>query len=78
MPIATPHDAPLTVTLTDAERLSGVMEELNFFRALEAFHRDGVVVVANAINVAHIDHLNEKMTADAHRYMAGHHKLRYA
>lgn len=79
MPIATSDiDGPKVIPLEDEERDSGVMSDIHLFRALEAFHRDGVVVIENAIDVSHVDHLNERMTADAARLMSGHKGLRFA
>jgi hypothetical protein len=76
MPIAT--DSPVCIKLTDSERDSGVMSDIKLFSAIAAVHTDGVVVIENAIDVCHIDHLNERMTADAARYLAGHKALRFA
>jgi hypothetical protein len=71
MPIATPVDAPFSVILTDEERDSGVMSDKKLFEAIGAFFKDGLVVVENAIDVAIIDKLNERMLQDTDRLLHG-------
>ena len=71
MPIATTPDAPISILLTDEERDSGIMGDKKLFEAIKAFHKDGLVVVENAIDVAIIDKLNERMLQDTERLLAG-------
>ena len=71
MPIATKPDAPVSIVLTDEERDSGVMGDKKLFEAIKAFHTDGLVVVENAIDVAIIDKLNERMLQDTDRLLNG-------
>lgn len=64
-------DGPQVITLTDEERDSGVMGDKKLYDAIEAFFTDGLVVIANAIDVEIIDKLNERMLADTDRLLGG-------
>lgn len=65
------NDAPVSIKLTDEERDSGVMSDKNLYDAIEAFFTDGLVVVENAIDVAIIDKLNERMLKDTEKLLSG-------
>lgn len=65
------HDAVPAIKLTDAERDSGVLSELNLFDAVTGLHRDGVIVLENAIPVQIIDELNDRMKIDTARILNG-------
>ncbi|WRT68792.1 uncharacterized protein IL334_005772 [Kwoniella shivajii] len=69
MPVRT--DAPTVVRLSDEERATGVLSSTNLYDAVAAFHRDGLVVLDNAIPVDIIDKLNERMMMDTDRIMTG-------
>ena len=51
--------------LTDQERTSGVITEENIGTAMSALHRDGLVVLENAVDVEHIDNLNKILSDEA-------------
>ncbi|KAH7309191.1 phytanoyl-CoA dioxygenase family protein [Stachybotrys elegans] len=65
------NDAPVGIKLTDEERDSGVMSDKNLYDAIEAFFTDGLVVIENAIDVALIDKLNERMLKDTKKLLSG-------
>lgn len=65
------NDAPVSIKLTDEERDSGVMGDKKLYDAIEAFFSDGLVVVENAIDVAIIDKLNERMLKDTEKLLSG-------
>ncbi|KAH8169821.1 phytanoyl-CoA dioxygenase (PhyH) domain-containing protein [Sarocladium implicatum] len=65
------NDAPVSIKLTDEERDSGVMSDKKLYDAIEAFFTDGLVVVENAIDVAIIDKLNERMLKDTEKLLSG-------
>lgn len=65
------HDVVPTIKLTDEERDSGNLSDVNLFDAVTGLHRDGVVVVENAIPVNVIDELNERMKIDTARILNG-------
>jgi hypothetical protein len=69
--MATPPDVPQAIVLTDEERDSGVMSDKKLYDAIEAFFTDGLVVVENAIDVAIIDKLNERMLQDTEKLLKG-------
>lgn len=48
---------PYIVHLTDAERASGEISEEHMGEAISAVHRDGLVVLENAVAVDHVDKL---------------------
>lgn len=56
---------PVTVCLSDEERVSGVPKEENVATAIAAMHRDGLVVLENAVDVEHVDDLNTILSRDA-------------
>jgi hypothetical protein len=73
MAVLTPQtvDAPQVISLTNEERDSGVMSDKKLYDAIEAFFTDGLVVIENAIDVAIIDKLNERMLQDTRKLLSG-------
>lgn len=59
------YQAPSVVVLSDEERLSGHMTAENVGQAVAAFHRDGLVVLENAVDTTHMDILNEILCSEA-------------
>ena len=57
-------DGPTVIRLQDHERDTGQLTPRHMFDAVTAWHRDGCVVLANAIETSIIDTLNERMTPD--------------
>lgn len=55
----------ISIPLSDAERDNQTINEEHAGAAVAAMHRDGTVVLENAVNVAHIDSLNQLLTAEA-------------
>lgn len=53
------------IPLSDAERDNQTINEEHAGAAVAAMHRDGIVVLENAVNVAHIDTLNQLLVAEA-------------
>lgn len=53
------------ITLSDHELATKHLSSHNLQAALEALHEDGACVITNAINPAHLDKLNTRMTDDA-------------
>ncbi|CAK7229758.1 hypothetical protein SCUCBS95973_007336 [Sporothrix curviconia] len=69
MPSATaPLDfqEPTVVTLTDEERTTGELSLEHMGIAVSAMHRDGLVVLENAVDTAHMDTINKILVKDAH------------
>lgn len=64
-------DGPQVISLTDEERDSGVMGDKKLYDAIEAFFTDGLVVIENAIDVAIIEKLNDRMLQDTEKLMSG-------
>ncbi|RFU80549.1 phytanoyl- dioxygenase family [Trichoderma arundinaceum] len=60
-------EQPRIIKLTDEELATTSMGSHNLQAALEALHEDGLVVLENAVNPAHLDHLNKRMIADAEK-----------
>ncbi|CAK7201575.1 hypothetical protein SEUCBS139899_004281 [Sporothrix eucalyptigena] len=68
MPSATaPLDfqEPVVVQLTDEERTTGELSLEHIGIAVSAMHRDGLVVLENAVDVAHMDAINTILVKDA-------------
>jgi hypothetical protein len=65
------HDALPTIKLSDEERETGILTDIHLFDAVTGLHRDGVVVVENAIPVHVIDELNERMKIDTAKILNG-------
>jgi hypothetical protein len=53
------------VPLSDRERISQTISEEHMGTAVSAIHRDGVVVLSNAVDVAHVDQLNDILSREA-------------
>ena len=53
------------------EEASAVMSDKKLYDAIEGFFTDGLVVVENAIDVALIDKLNERMLQDTDKLLGG-------
>lgn len=66
-----PADAPLMLDLSPEEVRTGVLSDEHLFDAVDAFYRDGVIVLKNAIDVAKIDALNERMLKDTEKILSG-------
>ncbi|KAL4982272.1 hypothetical protein BDW68DRAFT_192293 [Aspergillus falconensis] len=56
---------PTLITLTPTELSSTKISSHNLQSAIEALHRDGLVVLANAVSAAHLDKLNARMVPEA-------------
>ena len=59
------HQKVVSVPLTDEERISGNVSREHMGIAVSAMHRDGIVLLENAVDVAHIDKLNVLLLAEA-------------
>lgn len=55
----------VSIPLSNTERDNQTINEEHAGAAVAALHRDGIVVLENAVNVAHIDTLNQLLTAEA-------------
>ncbi|RAH61447.1 phytanoyl-CoA dioxygenase family protein [Aspergillus piperis CBS 112811] len=53
------------ITLSDEERATKKLSSHNLQAALEGLHRDGVCVITNGVDPAHLDKLNERMVPEA-------------
>ncbi|KAI0598924.1 hypothetical protein F4775DRAFT_600878 [Biscogniauxia sp. FL1348] len=62
---APPSDEVPTIWLTPSELASKKLGSHNLQAAVEALHRDGLVVLANAVSPGHLDELNARMVRDA-------------
>ena len=62
-------DNPIVIRLTDEERLSGKTRLETIQQCLYAYHRDGFVVLENAIDEGLVDKLYERMVADNDTYL---------
>lgn len=51
--------------LSDEERTTGVLSEEHVGEAVSAVHRDGLVVLENAVDTAHCDELNGILVGEA-------------
>ncbi|GAA5912034.1 hypothetical protein JCM6882_002012 [Rhodosporidiobolus microsporus] len=56
---------PSFVHLSDAEKASGKWTRANMQRAVEILHRDGLLAISNAVDLAHVDKLRESMMQTA-------------
>ncbi|KAK4508149.1 hypothetical protein PRZ48_001887 [Zasmidium cellare] len=57
-------DAPRAIGLTPNERTAKSYDPQNLQAALEGLHQDGLLVLKNVVDVAHIDKLREAMSAE--------------
>ena len=55
----------VVVKLSDEERVSQQISEESMGLAVSALHRDGVVVLENAVDLEHVDKLNSILSAEA-------------
>ena len=62
--MASAADEPKGIYPTDKEQRTGRYEAKNLQAALESLHQDGLVVLKDVVDVQHIDHLREVMTAE--------------
>ena len=53
------------VTLSPEELATQQFESHNLQHAIEALHRDGLIVLKNAIDPAHLDKMNSRMVPEA-------------
>ncbi|KAF5531698.1 phytanoyl dioxygenase family [Fusarium mexicanum] len=63
-------EVPKTIQLTDEELDTKSIGSRHLQAALEALHTDGLVVLENAVDLGHLDHLNERMVMDAQKLQA--------
>ena len=56
---------PVIVKIGDEECKSGKITEEHIGLAVSAMHRDGLVVLENAVDVEHIDRLNSMLSSEA-------------
>lgn len=75
-----PHaiDGPVIIRLSDEERDSGVTSDHHLYDAVEAYFKDGFVVLENAVRGDMIDSLNERMQKDTEKLLAGEGLSHYA
>ncbi len=71
------RDGPFVVQLTDEERDIGNLTPLNMLEAIDAFYRDGVVVLENAVETGCIDKLNERMKKDTEELLKNESKIHW-
>jgi hypothetical protein len=64
-------DAPVMIDLSPEEARTGILSDDNLFDAVDAFYRDGIIVLKNAIDVEKIDALNERMLKDTEKILSG-------
>ncbi|KAK8136992.1 phytanoyl-CoA dioxygenase family protein [Apiospora sp. TS-2023a] len=60
-----PEPQVIQIELTPDELASKKMDSHHLQAAVEALHRDGMVVLSNAVDPAHLDKLNERMVSEA-------------
>lgn len=58
-------DNPRTIKLTATERRSDTYSPTNLQAALEGLHQDGLLVLKGVVDVNHVDHLRNVMSAEA-------------
>ncbi|TVY92214.1 Kanamycin B dioxygenase [Lachnellula willkommii] len=58
-------DAPRTINPTPEELKASAYDTPNIEAAMVALHQDGLVVLKNVVDVAHVDHINSYMTGEA-------------
>ncbi|RDW89813.1 phytanoyl-CoA dioxygenase family protein [Aspergillus mulundensis] len=56
---------PTLISLSSSELANTKISSHNLQAAIEALHRDGLVVLANAVSTEHLDKLNERMVPEA-------------
>ncbi|KAK0127324.1 hypothetical protein ONS96_006872 [Cadophora gregata f. sp. sojae] len=60
-----PPPSLTTITLSPSELSSKTLTSHHLQAALEALHRDGILVLTNAISTTHLDTLNSRMVPEA-------------
>lgn len=65
MPAPLQFQTPRTVRLAEEERTTGIITDEHVAEAVSAVHRDGLVVLENAVDKAHCDELNGILCAEA-------------
>lgn len=60
-----PQPQVTQIELTPDELASKRMGSHQLLAAVEALHRDGMAVLSNAVDPAHLDKLNERMVPEA-------------
>jgi len=63
--IMTPEPHITIITLSEEELSTKHLESHNLQAAVEALHRDGICVIGNAVEPAHLDKLNARMVPEA-------------
>ncbi|KAI9732734.1 MAG: hypothetical protein M1818_007468 [Claussenomyces sp. TS43310] len=61
---------PVAVRVSGEELEAGKLSQRNLETAMRALHHDGLVVLEDIFNHANLDHLNERMVADARKLKA--------
>ena len=59
------HQKVVIVRISESERSRGEISDDNLGMAVAAMHRDGIVVLENAVDVSHVDKLQSILAADA-------------
>lgn len=59
------HQDIVTVSVSDQERALGSLSDENLGLAISALHRDGIVVLENAVDTSHCDTLNDILVEEA-------------
>ncbi|OKL57190.1 hypothetical protein UA08_07334 [Talaromyces atroroseus] len=62
---ATPSPQVTLIKLSPEELATQQIDSHNLQNAIEALHRDGIVVLENAVDTAHLDKLNDRMVPEA-------------
>lgn len=70
-------DGPFVVKLSDEERETGNLTPLNMLESIDAFFRDGLVVIENAVEIGCIDRLNERMKMDTEELLKNESKIHW-
>jgi hypothetical protein len=74
---ASVEDGPVVVKLSNDERETGELTPRNLFEAVDAFFKDGIVILDNAIEVKYIDALNERMKGDTEELIRNDGKIHW-
>lgn len=65
---------PVQITLSPEELSTQQFESHNLQNAIEALHRDGLIVLKNAIDPNHLDKLNSRMVPEAEKISENAHR----
>jgi hypothetical protein len=60
-----PRSVITIIQISDEERAVEKLTDDSLFKVIEAVHRDGIVALGNAVDIAHEDTINAQMCADA-------------